>query len=171
MKISTSYILFILSILCLVHASTKAQSNHFTMSSVGFMGNIATNSETIQFNRTKNCLFVENGLSLANLQKTGNKFVMGCPTGLQFNTLGLKFYPNPVYTNAHLRLQNKPPINSLFTLSIWTIDGHIVNSSKIASNELVYGTILQLSYLEAGSYILKLETNQFVDAIKFVKLN
>ena len=171
MKLPIPYLFISWSLICFCKIDTKAQSAFFTMSSVGMMGNSISNSESIQFNSSKNCLFIENGLALTRQIQANKAFVLGCPIDIQYNTLGIKFYPNPVHENAQLILLQKPPLSLLFTLSIWTPEGQMITNSKIAARELQIGVQLHLSSLQPGTYILKLQAASYVDAIKFIKLN
>jgi hypothetical protein len=47
----------------------------------------------------------------------------------------------------------------------------MISTSKETGYNLFQGMTMDLSRLVAGSYVLKIESNNFIDAIKFIKAN
>jgi hypothetical protein len=90
---------------------------------------------------------------------------------LKINTLGVKLFPNPVNSVTKVKITNVPPLNETFNLSIWTTEGAMISTSKETGYNLFQGMTMDLSRLVAGSYVLKIESNNFIDAIKFIKAN
>jgi hypothetical protein len=90
---------------------------------------------------------------------------------MQYNTLGIKLFPNPVSSNTKVKFVNTPPLTETFNLSIWTAEGNLINTRKELGYNLFQGLTLDLGGLTSGTYVLKIESTQFVDAIKFIKAN
>ena len=55
--------------------------------------------------------------------------------------------------------------------SIWSTEGVIITTKKESGYNLFQGLTMDLSGLTPGSYVLKIESTGFVDAIKFIKAN
>jgi hypothetical protein len=90
---------------------------------------------------------------------------------MKFNSLGIKLFPNPVNGATNVKFINTPPFTETFNLSIWSTDGAIINTRKETGYNLFQGLTMDLSGLTPGSYVLKIESSNFVDAIKFIKAN
>jgi hypothetical protein len=75
-----------------------------------------------------------------------------------------------VISNTKIRFINTPPLKEFFKLSIWDIHGRLFMSRNETGYQIFQGLSLNLNYLVAGDYIFKIESSQFVDAIKFVKI-
>ena len=58
-----------------------------------------------------------------------------------------------------------------FSLSIWTTEGALIRSQKETGYNLFQGLNIDLSGLTNGAYILKIESQNYMDAIKFIKAN
>jgi hypothetical protein len=72
---------------------------------------------------------------------------------------------------AKIKLNNTPPLTETFSLSIWTTEGALIRSQKETGYNLFQGLNIDLSGLVSGTYILKIESPTYVDAIKFIKAN
>lgn len=96
---------------------------------------------------------------------------MNCEVTMKFNTLGVKLFPNPVRNSTKVKLLNAPPLTETFNLSIWNTEGAMVASRKETGYNLFQGLNMDLSSLTAGTYVLKIESSNFVDAVKFIKAN
>jgi hypothetical protein len=90
---------------------------------------------------------------------------------MNFNSLGIKLYPNPVTSNTKVKFINTPPLTEQFSLQIYTAEGQFISSKKETGYNLFQGVTMDLSNITSGSYILKITSTQFVDAIKFIKAN
>jgi hypothetical protein len=56
-------------------------------------------------------------------------------------------------------------------LTIWTTEGLLIKTQKETGYNLFQGLNMDLSALVAGTYILKVESVGYMDAIKFIKTN
>lgn len=149
----------------------NAQLGTFVMSSVGVMPGTASNGLAIQFNSIAACIDVQTGVAVLNGTRGNGLFAINCEVTMKFNSLGIKMFPNPVNNNTKVKLNNTPPLNETFNLTIWTTEGMLVRTQKETGYNLFQGLNMDLSALIAGTYVLKIESPAYVDAIKFIKSN
>lgn len=162
-------ILFISCTLC--YLVTSAQIGHFIMSSVGVLPGTESNGMAIQFNSITKCIDVQSGLAVLNAPRGNGQFAMNCEVTMKINSLGVKLFPNPVNHNAKIKLNNTPPLTEQFNLTILSTEGLLIRSQKETGYNLFQGLNIDLSGLINGTYILKIESPTYVDAIKFIKAN
>lgn len=151
-----------------VHTSYAQQ---LTMSSMGSMGNTSGLSAAINFKSNSNCIDVQSGIAVLNGTKGFGAFVVNCEEKQQFNMLGLKLYPNPVRTSSKLKFTNTPPLTENFNITIWSTEGELVKTLKASGYTLFQGIIMDLSAITPGGYVLKIESTQYIEALKFIKTN
>ena len=151
--------------------SVKAQelSGAFIMSSVGSIQNFANNSMAVTFNSSSNCMILQNGTAVLTGERGTGLFAANCLENTKFNSLGIKLYPNPVIATTKIKFINTPPLNDQFNISIWGADGFKITSGKATGYELFQGMTLDFSVLQAGSYIIQIESEKYSDALKFIK--
>lgn len=149
----------------------KAQTGLFMMSSIGALPGTASNGLAIQFNSITACIDVQTGLAVLNAPRGNGQFAINCEVTMKINSLGVRLFPNPVNQYAKIKLNNTPPLTELFNLSIWNAQGALVKTQKETGYNLFQGLNIDLSGLINGTYILKIESPAFVDAIKFIKAN
>lgn len=151
--------------------SVKAQelSGAFIMSSVGAIQNFANNSMAVTFNSSSNCMILQNGTAVLTGERGTGLFATNCLENTKFNSLGIKLYPNPVIATTKIKFINTPPLNDQFNISIWGADGFKITSGKATGYELFQGMTLDFSVLQAGSYIIQIESEKYSDALKFIK--
>ena len=87
----------------------------------------------------------------------------------KINSLGIKLYPNPVNVTTKVKLTNTPPLTETFNLSVWTTEGVLLSTRKESGYNLFQGINLDMSTLGIGSYVLKIESENYIDALKFIK--
>lgn len=158
----------IVSIL-LVSASVQAQS--FLMSSVGMMSNTSSNATAVNFKSNATCIDVQSGIAVFSGTRGFGDFAVNCAIAQEFNTLGIKLFPNPARTTTKAKFINTPPLTETFSVSIWNTEGAMISTRKETGYSIYQGIMLDVSNLISGSYVLKVESTQFVDAIKFIKAN
>ena len=141
----------------------------FIMSSVGSLGNMSSNSMTVSFNSIATCLTVQNGAAVLTGDRGTGIFAINCEVNTKINTLGLRLYPNPVIALTKIKFINTPPLNDHFNISIWGTDGFKITSGKATGYELFQGLPLDFSMLQAGTYIIQIESEKYTDALKFIK--
>ena len=143
----------------------------FIMSSVGGLNNMSNNSMAVIFSSSATCLNMQNATAvLAGDRGTGN-FAINCEMNAVFNSLGIKLYPNPVNTTTKVKFINTPPLTETFNLSVWTTEGALLSTRKESGYNLFQGINLDVSALGSGTYVLKIESENYVDALKFIKAN
>lgn len=169
-KISMRKILVTLFFLCAIHL-VKAQTGLFVMSSVGAMAGISSNGLAINFNSIAACIDVQTGIAVLNGARGNGQFAINCEVTMKFNSLGIKMFPNPVNNATKVKLKNTPPLNDIFNLTIWTTEGLLIKTQKETGYNLFQGLNMDLSALIAGTYVLKIESAGYMDAIKFIKTN
>jgi hypothetical protein len=104
-------------------------------------------------------------------ERNKGEFTINCKVTMSRNSLGIKLYPNPVTNAANIKFVNTPPLTEVFNLTIWNAQGVIISNKKETGYNLFHGLPMDLSGLTTGSYILKIESSSFVDAVKFIKAN
>ena len=154
-----------------VTQKASAQTAAFVMSSVGMIANTSSNVAAVNFKSSATCLDVQSGVAVLNGTRGNGQFAINCEVTMKFNTLGIKLYPNPVSTTAKVKFANTPPLTETFNLSIWSTEGGLISTRKETGYNLFQGMTLDLSGLNSGTYVLKIESDNFVDAIKFIKAN
>jgi hypothetical protein len=143
----------------------------FIMSSVGGLNNMSNNSMAVTFSSSATCLNVQNGTAVLTGDRGTGNFAINCEVKSKYNTLGIKLYPNPVVAVTKIKFINTPPLNDQFNISIWGADGFRITSGKATGYELFQGMPLDFSMLQAGSYIIQIESDKYTDALKFIKAN
>jgi len=143
----------------------------FIMSSVGGLNNMSNNSMAVTFSSNATCLNVQNGTAVLTGDRGTGNFAINCEVKSNYNTLGIKLYPNPVVSITKIKFINTPPLNDQFNISIWGTDGFRITSGKATGYELFQGMPLDFSMLQAGSYIIQIESDKYTDALKFIKAN
>jgi len=141
----------------------------FMMSSMGSIAGSSNTGLAIQFNSITTCLNIQNGVAVLNGERGNGQFAMNCEVSLKINSLGVKLYPNPVNTFAKVKLNNTPPLTEIFSLTIWTAEGVLISTRKEMGYNLFQGIEIDLNTMTAGTYVLRIESTNYVDAIKFIK--
>jgi hypothetical protein len=141
------------------------------MSSIGMMGNASSNISALNFKSIKSCIDVQSGVAVLNGKRGNGQFAMNCEVTMKINSLGVRLFPNPVNHFSKIKLNNTPPLTETFSLSIWTTEGALLRSQKETGYNLFQGLNIDLSGLTNGAYILKIESQNYMDAIKFIKAN
>jgi hypothetical protein len=111
------------------------------------------------------------GIAVLNGARGNGQFAINCEVTMKFNSLGIKMFPNPVNNATKVKFKNTPPLNDIFNLTIWTTEGLLVKTQKETGYNLFQGLNMDLSALIAGTYVLKIESVGYMDAIKFIKTN
>ena len=141
------------------------------MSSIGMMGNASSTINALNFKSSTTCIDVQSGVAVLNGQRGNGQFTMNCEVTMNINSLGVRLFPNPVNHITKIKLNNTPPLTETFSLSIWTTEGALIRSQKETGYNLFQGLNIDLSGLTNGAYILKIESQNYMDAIKFIKAN
>jgi hypothetical protein len=141
------------------------------MSSVGGLQNMSNNSMALTFSSQAACLNLQNGTAVLNGDRGTGNFSINCEVKSKYNTLGIKLFPNPVIAITKIKFINTPPLYDQFNISIWGADGFKITSGKATGYELYQGVPLDFSMLQAGSYIIQIESEKYTDALKFIKAN
>jgi len=162
-----NFLLFVLAF----PQSLKAQLSNgtFIMSSVGGIENASNNSMAVIFISSANCLNVQNGTAVLTGDRGTGNFAINCEVKTMFNSLGIKLYPNPVIATTKIKFINPPPFNDQFNISIWGADGFKITSGRATGFELFQGMPLDFSMLQAGTYVIQIESEKYRDAFKFIK--
>jgi hypothetical protein len=148
----------------------KAQSSAiFMMSSIGNLAGSSTTGMAFQFNSSGTCVKIQNGVAILNGVRGNGPFAVNCEVNFKINNLGLKIYPNPVKNVTKVKFINTPPLAEYFNLTIWTTDGVLILTRKESGYDLFKGLNIDMSNLISGSYVLKVGSSEYVDALKFIK--
>jgi hypothetical protein len=151
--------------------SVKAQelSGAFIMSSVGSIPNFSNNSMPIAFTSNSSCFTLQNGVAVLIGQRGSGFFATSCIVSTKYNTLGVHLFPNPVSANTKVKFQFAPPLNDDFTISIWNMKGIRLSAIKSTGYEIFQGKLMDFSALPTGTFILQIESQNYSDALKFIK--
>lgn len=141
------------------------------MSSIGVLPGTSSNVSAINFKGIATCVDIQTGVAVLKGERGVGEFAYSCEVSMKFNSLGIKLFPNPVNNATKIKFTNSPPLNEVFILQIFNTDGQFITSKKETGYNLFQGIILDLGTLNAGTYVLKIESANFVDAIKFIKAN
>ncbi len=143
----------------------------FIMSSVGNFNSSNNNGPALFLKSTETCIDVQSGLVVIRGIRGNGQFAMNCEVVLNLNNIGIKLYPNPVDNSTKVQFTNTPPLHKIFNLSIWTVDGLLISNRKETGYNLFQGVNINIGDMSPGTYILKLESLDFIDVIKFIKAN
>lgn len=155
---------------CILYLN-NCNAQQLTMSSMGILNNTTNLSTAMHFKSTANCIDVQSGISNYIAKLTYGEFSINCNIEQKINTLGLKLFPNPVKTSAKLKFSNTAPLNEIFNVSICNAEGTVMRILNTNGYALFAGYNLSFSDLTSGTYILKIESPQFIEALKFIKIN
>ena len=161
--------LFILLII-FIKLSTSARAQ-MIMSSIGRMGNASSTISALNFKSIASCIDVQSGVAVLNGARGNGEFAFSCEVVMNFNSLGIKLFPNPVNSSTKVKFINAPPLTEQFNLQVYTAEGQFISSKKESGYNLFQGITIDLGTLTSGTYILKITSTGFVDAIKFIKAN
>ena len=163
------------NILCAVFISlfisqiSTAQTLLF--SSVGSLKGISNNSTSVNFKSSATCIDIQSGVAVFSAPRGFGEFAINCDIKQQFNKLGIKMYPNPAKSITKLKFDTTPPLTEKFNISIWNTEGFLVSSRIETGYSIFQGLNIDLNSLVSGSFILKVESAGYLDAIKFIKVN
>ena len=143
----------------------------FIMSSVGGIENASNNSMAVTFNSSAICLNVQNGTAVLTGDRGTGNFAINCEVNAVFNSLGIKLYPNPVGANTKVKFMKAPPLNDQFSITIWNAEGQQVGTAKATGFEIFQGKQIDFGSLSIGSYVIQIESEKFIEALKFIKAN
>jgi len=161
--------LFILLIIFIkLSPSARAQ---MIMSSIGRMGNASSTISALNFKSIASCIDVQSGVAVLNGARGNGEFAFSCEVVMNYNSLGIKLFPNPVNSSTKVKFINAPPLTEQFNLQVYTAEGQFISSKKESGYNLFQGITIDLGTLTSGTYILKITSTGFVDAIKFIKAN
>lgn len=141
----------------------------FIMSSVGSIRNWSNNSMSVTFTSNLACLNIQNGTAVLNSESGTGLFELNCKVDLKFNTLGIQLFPNPVKAISKLKFLGKPLLNEHFIITVWSADGFKLLNAKATADELLLGKNIDFSSLTSGSFVIQVESPNYVDALKFIK--
>ena len=160
-----------LILVALLNVFSSSNGQQFIISSMGSFSNTVSNASAIHFKSNTSCIDVQNGIAVLNTRNSNGTFEINCTIQQKFNTLGIVLYPNPTQSFAKLKFRNAPPLTENFKLSIWNPEGYMMNVRQVTGYQIFQGLNLNLTELNAGNYILKIESPQFIEALKFIKIN
>jgi hypothetical protein len=164
MKFKT--LIFLISILFAQKATAQ-----IVMSSVGMIAGTSSTVSSINFKSVASCIDVQSGVAVLKGERGNGEFAYSCEVAMKFNSLGIKLYPNPVNSATKVKFVNTPPLTEVFNLQIFNTDGQFISAKKETGYNLFQGITIDLGNLNSGTYVLKIESSSFVDAIKFIKAN
>jgi len=139
------------------------------MSTLGSYAGMSTYSGAMHFKSIASCLDLQNGFVVLNGERNNGEFTINCEVSLKLNELGVKMFPVPALSTTKVKFENTPPLTEEFVLSVWTIEGVKLSQRKESGYNLFQGVTLDVSQLQTGAYVLRIESPHYVDALKFVK--
>lgn len=154
------------SLMLFVSIDSMGQSG---VSSIGSIGGSVANVSAINFNSIATCIDIKSGITVLTGKRASGEFAINCEVSMQYNSLGVKMFPNPVQAQAKVKATQTPPLNETFNLTIINANGAVLNTRKETGYNLFQGLTIDLSSLPAGTYVLKIDSKKFVDIVKFIK--
>jgi hypothetical protein len=139
------------------------------VSSIGSIGGSVANVSAINFNSIAKCIDIKSGITVLTGKRDSGEFALNCEVSMQYNSLGVKMFPNPVQNQTKVKATNTPPLNETFNLTIINANGAIISSRKETGYNLFQGLTIDLGNLQSGTYVLKIDSPKFVDVVKFIK--
>lgn len=161
----------VLAAIVLLSFTISGNAQSFMMSSVGMMPGTSSNATALNFKSNTTCIDVQTGIAVFSGVRSFGTFAINCEVTQEFNALGIKMFPNPVKTLTKVKFINTPPLKEEFNLTVWTTEGAMLSTRKETGYNIFQGVMLDMSNLIAGTYVLKIESTKYVDAIKFIKVN
>ena len=155
----------------LVFFAVTGKAQGFMMSSVGMMPGTSSNATALSFKSSATCLDVQTGIAVFSGTRSFGEFAINCEVSQEFNTLGIRMFPNPAKTVSKVKFTNTPPLTETFNLTVWNTEGAMISTRKETGYNIFQGIMLDVSGLIAGTYVLKIESTKYVDAVKFIKAN
>ena len=70
---------------------------------------------------------------------------------------------------SKIKFINTPPQTEIFNISIWNADGTFIKSLSSSGYTIFQGMLIDLSNIAPGGYVLKIESPQYLEALKFIK--
>jgi Secretion system C-terminal sorting domain len=162
MKLKSTFII----IAIIITSTLKAQ---MMMNSVGVLAGTSSTVSAYNFKSIAACIDVQSGVAVLKGVRANGDFVINCEVVMHINSLGIKLFPNPVNNNTNVKFINTPPLTETFNLIIYTAEGQFISARKETGYNLFQGIKIDLGNLVSGTYILRIESPQFMDAIKFIK--
>ena len=166
--IAKNYISILVLVYLLVPYHSYCQNPSFIMSSVGNLGNNIGLVSSIHFMSDAKCIEVQSGLPTLTVIPNNKTFIIDCDVKVDFNQLALSVYPNPASENAHIKFNLSPPLTEIFDVSLWNAHGGIILSRKETGYNLFQGILLNVSGLQTGIYVIRIESEHYLDALKFI---
>jgi hypothetical protein len=163
-------ILLITLLYVTIFSNAQEFSGAFIMSSVGLIDNFSNNSMAVTFSNSSSCLNIQNGVAILKGERGTDLFLTNCVEGIKFNKLGIKLFPNPVHESSKVKFINTPTLTDQFSISIWSVEGVKLISTIVTGFELFQGKIIDFSKLPNGSYIIQIESDKYIDALKVIKV-
>lgn len=139
------------------------------VSSIGSIGGSVANISAINFNSIATCIDIKSGITVLTGKRATGEFALNCEVSMQYNSLGVKMFPNPVQNQTKVKASNTPPLNETFNLTIISANGAVISTRKETGYNLFQGLTIDLGNLQSGTYVLKIDSPNFVDVIKFIK--
>ena len=152
----------------LFYSLSWSQSSNFIISSIGSFPGTQSNIAAVKLDQNNACIDVKTGLPILTASRGKDKFIVNCEFMNKYKTLGLKIYPNPAKNTTKVDVTNMPPVNDLFTISIFHSSGILIKTFKETGYRLFQGLNIDVMQLAGGTYMLKVESNDYLDAITFL---
>ena len=170
LKKITHYIILVL-LTFVIYGNASAQNSIFIISATNMVKGSPTISSAIDMHSALKCIDVQTGISVLSGNVSNGDFAINCEVNLKFNSLGIKLFPNPVVNATKVKFVNPPPFEEIFKVSVWSSEGILIKTQNEIGINLFKGVVFNLNDLITGTYILKIESSKYVDAIKFIKAN
>lgn len=162
--------------ICLIVISTLPKTvmsqnmvGAFVMSSVGSIQNASNSSMALTFTSNNACLNIQNGTTVLTGERATGLFALNCNVVSKFNTLGIKLFPNPVNLISNIKIINKPTTNEIFIITVFSSDGVKLFNDRATGEQLFQGKQVDFSSLSTGTFVIQVESTNYLDAIKFIK--
>lgn len=161
--------LIILSVFPQKAMSQSTENIGILMSATNGIVGVQSNSGIVMIQSSANCLDIKSGIAVISAIRGTGSFAVNCEVKQQFNTLGIKLYPNPVENITRVKFVNTPPLTDEFSISLSDISGNKLNLGKQNGYNLYQGCNLDLSQVNAGIYFLQITSKNYLEIVKVIK--
>jgi hypothetical protein len=152
------------------YASDLLHAQQPVISATGMMNHHIVQMDPLMFSSQLTCLDLRTGLSVYYGKRVVGDYNLNCKVDLFETKIGVQFYPIPTNQQGTLKSRYLLPFDKKFEVCIISMDGKILFTQIYTGLMLFNGVQIQTNNLIAGTYILKVYSEDWQEACKFIKL-
>jgi len=165
------FIIFLFFMVLFNCLKVYSQSYTYIISATNMANGSPIISSSIDFQSALKCIDIKTGITILSNNSNNGEFLINCKVDYKFNSLGINLYPNPVVNTTIIKFITPPPFEEIFKITFWTLDGILIKTKNELGINIFKGVVFNLNDLTSGTYIIRIESPKFMDALKFIKVN